>query len=196
MEPELERLAGGLTMGLSRGPNLQQLSDLQAFCSDHNILICLNGPNSQSLIEEVGKALRQHIASQTETTTAMDVFSIYIEMSQNIRNYVKLRNYDAQVASATVVIASYSPGHYSVSAANLIDAVDGPALLARISELGQLSKSELRQRYKQQLRSQDHGGEGAGLGLIDMARRASEPMVATVEQRAGGHALFALRVAV
>jgi len=74
-------------MGISAGLSLKQLGELQKFCSDQQILICLNGPNSQSLIEEIGKAMRQHIATQTEDSKAMDVFSTYIEISQNIRNY-------------------------------------------------------------------------------------------------------------
>ena len=179
-----------------RRSNLKQLIALQEFCRDQDILICLNGPNSQSLIEEIGKALRQHIASQTETSTAMDVFSTYIEMSQNMRNYSESQHYDLARSNATVVIASQPPGHYSISAANLVEVEDGRALLERIRQLARLDKPQLKQLYKQTLRDRDHDPAGAGLGLIEMARRASEPIEATLQERPEGQAIFSLRVTI
>jgi len=178
------------------GLSLRQLGELQKFCCDQEILICLNGPNSQSLIEEIGKALRQHIASQTETSKAMDVFSTYIEMSQNIRNYGLSRNYDAVTASATVIIASHPQGRYSISAANLVEKEDGERLLERIQTLAKLDKQELKQLYKLQLREAPLKAGGAGLGLIEMARRSSEPMESSLEDRPEGRSFFALRVIV
>ena len=183
-------------MGISAGLSLNQLGELQKFCSDQNILICLNGPNSQSLIEEIGKAMRQHIAIQTEASKAMDVFSIYIEMSQNIRNYSLQHHYDAAASSATVIIASHPEGRYSVSAANLVEAADGQRLLERIQSLCQHDKDGLKQLYKLQLREEPHNSDGAGLGLIEMARRSSAPLEASLEERSGGKAFFALRVTV
>lgn len=182
-------------MGMWEGLSLRQLGELQRFCCDQEILICLNGPNSQSLIEEIGKALRQHIAAQTETSKAMDVFSTYIEMSQNIRNYGLSRNYDAVTASATVIIASHPQGRYSVSAANLVEKADGERLLERIQTLAKLDKQELKHLYKLQLREALNFG-GAGLGLIEMARRSSEPMESSLEDRSEGRCFFALRVIV
>jgi len=178
------------------GLSLRHLGELQKFCCDQEILICLNGPNSQSLIEEIGKALRQHIASQTETSKAMDVFSTYIEMSQNIRNYGLSRNYDAVTASATVIIASHPQGRYSISAANLVEKEDGERLLERIQTLAKLDKQELKQLYKLQLREAPLKAGGAGLGLIEMARRSSEPMESSLEDRPEGRSFFALRVIV
>jgi hypothetical protein len=183
-------------MSFTRSPSLKQLVELQEFCRDQEILICLNGPNSQSLIEEIGKALRQHIAGQTETSTAMDVFSTYIEMSQNMRNYSETRHYNKTESNATVIIASRPPGHYSVSAANLVELDDGRALIGRIDQLSNLDKDQLKQLYKQQLRDGAHGSGGAGLGLIEMARRASEPMEASLEERQEGRAIFSLRVTI
>ena len=190
------RADGSSWMGMWEGLSLRHLGELQKFCCDQEILICLNGPNSQSLIEEIGKALRQHIASQTETSKAMDVFSTYIEMSQNIRNYGLSRNYDAVTASATVIIASHPQGRYSISAANLVEKEDGERLLERIQTLAKLDKQELKQLYKLQLREAPLNAGGAGLGLIEMARRSSEPMESSLEDRPEGRSFFALRVIV
>lgn len=66
----------------------KNLFALREFFSGERILICLNGPISRTLIGEIGIALKDHIEStQSHQTAAVDVFSVYIEMSQNIRHY-------------------------------------------------------------------------------------------------------------
>lgn len=173
-----------------------QVSELQQFFTDQRVMICFNGPNSQTLIEEIGKALKQYIgATADHPSTVMDVFSVYIEMTQNIRNYAALHGYDVPRASATVIIATQPDGHYSVTAANRVEAADGEALLKRIAFLSQLDKAELKRCYKEQLRqSQRSLAPGtAGLGLIEMARRCSEPLQASLEPAQGGSSLFSLR---
>lgn len=86
------------------------------------ILLCFNGPISRSLIEEIGHALRNYLhAEQAKPSEAMDVFAVYIEMTQNIRHYANLKGYGEHEAAATVAIARNEDGHYVVSAGNLVE---------------------------------------------------------------------------
>lgn len=66
-------------------------------------------------------------------SSAMDVFSVYIEMSQNIRHYTAAQGYNESDATATVVIAESGEGHYVVSAVNIVEHADGQALVERIT---------------------------------------------------------------
>lgn len=182
------------------------LSSLREFFSGQQILICFNGPISRTLIGEIGIALKDHIEScqaerESESshgpnlTAAVDVFSVYIEMSQNIRHYAKAKQYSDSEASATVVIARCGDDHYSVSAGNLVDEDDGPPLLERIQYLATLDKPSLKALYKEQLRSpRDQAAvSGAGLGLIEIARKSSQPLAAIVEPQGSGKAFFSLQ---
>lgn len=176
------------------------LSSLREFFSGQRILICFNGPISRTLIGEIGIALKDHIQS-TQTThisAAMDVFSVYIEMSQNIRHYASRMSYQERDAAATVVIAEMADGHYEVSAGNLVEVADGMALLEKIQHLAQLNKGELKALYKQQLRAPraDNVPSGAGLGLIEMARKASRPLEATLDSASEGKRFFSLRAVI
>lgn len=64
--------------------------DLFALREEFNrqqIMLCFNGPISRSLIEEIGNALREYLkADHAAPSAAMDVFAVYIEMTQNIRH--------------------------------------------------------------------------------------------------------------
>jgi hypothetical protein len=127
----------------------------------------------------------------------MDVFSVYIEMIQNIRQYAAL--HDDLDASATVVIGRRDESRYVVSAGNLVKAEDGEALVARIQELAALDKAALKAEYKAQLHKPRAQGvaSGAGLGLIDIARRAGAPLEASLTPAAApGQAFFSLSVVI
>ncbi|QNM95883.1 biofilm regulation protein kinase SiaB [Chitinimonas koreensis] len=175
------------------------LYQLREYFNRQHMLLCFNGPISRSLIEEIGNALKNYLqADQAQPSAAMDVFGVYIEMSQNIRHYAISHGYDEQTASATVVIARDDAGRYVVSAGNLVEVADGQALLARVQELAGLDKAQLKARYKEQLRKprEDGVASGAGLGLIDIARKAGAPLSASLAEHPDGRAFFSLRAVI
>lgn len=182
-------------MTLSPNP-LRSLSSLRDFFFDEKILICFNGPTSRTLIGEIGIALKEHIESATDSlSSATDVFGVYIEMSQNIRHYAAERGYSDNESTATVLIAETPSGHYIVSAGNLVELSDGQRLVERIGELSQLDKQQLKLLYKQQLRQPRAEGasSGAGLGLIEVARKCSSPLTCSLDLLGTGKGFFTLR---
>lgn len=177
----------------------RSLASLREFFSGERILICFNGPTSRTLISEIGIALKEHIESSSESVSAaMDVFSVYIEMSQNIRHYTAAHDYAEPDATATVVIAETDDGHYVVSAGNVVQMADGEALLARVDRLSSLDKAELKALYKEQLRQprQEGVSTGAGLGLIDVARKSSAPLQCSLDPLNAGKAFFTIRATI
>ncbi|WZB74448.1 DUF6272 family protein [Achromobacter insuavis] len=60
--------------------------------------------------------------------------------------------------------------------------------MARIQQLAALDKAALKAEYKTQLHKPRTPGvaSGAGLGLIDIARRAGAPLEASLTPAAGG----------
>ena len=147
------------------------------------IMLCFNGPFSQGLIEEIGSALRRYMEAETvPSSAARDVFAVYIELTQNIRHYARLHNYNDTDASATVVIGRDDDGKHVISAGNVIENADAPALIEKVNQLALLDKTQLKAAYKQQMRAPVEAGaaSGAGLGLIDIARKASAPVTCSL----------------
>lgn len=177
--------------------DLIDLFTLQQTYNQQRIMLCFNGPLTRSLIEEIGTALRNYMQRENaNASSSMDVFGAYIEMTQNIRHYAASKGWHDSEASATVVIARDEQGRYVVSAGNVVDAADGRELAARIEGLGAMDKAALKAQYKEQLRKprNDDASSGAGLGLIDMARKAAEPMACSLRTLDDGRAFFSLRV--
>lgn len=175
------------------------LFSLREHFNRSRILLCFNGPISRSLIEEIGNALKNYLqADNAQPSAALDVFSAYVEMTQNIRHYALAQAYGEVESSATVVVARDPEGHYLVQAGNLVERADGEALLARVDALTQMDKAQLKAAYKTQLRRprDENTGSGAGLGLIDMARRSAQPLTASLSHANGDRAFFSLRAVI
>ncbi|MBE9610623.1 biofilm regulation protein kinase SiaB [Chitinilyticum piscinae] len=172
---------------------------LREIFEQRRILMCFNGPFSASLIEEIGLALRHHLENVAASPSAvMDVFSVYIEMTQNIRHYVRENGLPDELTRATVVISQREDGHYLVSAGNKLLPADGERLLQRVRELASMDKAALKAAYKEQMRQprDPAATTGAGLGLIDMARRSSEPLAASLQVLPDAMAFFSLEVVI
>ncbi|BBL71105.1 biofilm regulation protein kinase SiaB [Methylogaea oryzae] len=169
------------------------LYELQQSYNRNGVLLCFNGPLTKSLIEEIGHALRNYMRNES-ASTSMDVFAAYIEMTQNIRHYAASQGWTEQESSATVVISQNGDGHYVVSAGNTVNAEDGPPLVARIEALASLDKPQLKAAYKDQLRKprEEGSASGAGLGLLDIARKASSPFACSLRELGNGRAFFTL----
>lgn len=171
------------------------LFELRSHFNQNKIMLCFNGPMSRSLIEEIGNALKNYLqAEQTKMSSAMDVFGIYIEMSQNIRHYAQKNNYDDLMSSATIVVARDEENHYLIQAGNIVKKADGTMLLNRISNLANMSAADLKLAYKKQLREPhpEYANSGAGLGLIDMARKSAKPLTANVSAIDNDNVFFSL----
>ncbi len=168
-------------------------------CAQQRIMLCFNGPTSRSLIEEIGHALRSYMQDEKALPSAsMDVFAVYIEMTQNIRHYASRRGYVEQDATATVTVARDEHGRYVISAGNVVEYEDGRHVVQTVEALATLDKAQLKAAYKEQLRRprDPDASSGAGLGLLDIARKSTEPMQAFLTEHPNGRAFISLRAVI
>lgn len=146
-----------------------------------NTFMLFSGPFSQGIIEEIGIAVRERMESTREIKISiLNVFSVFIEQAQNIRNYARKDSFSEdnrfKVASGIVLIHKLND-KYSVKSGNLVLNEDCQGIIDKINHINQYDQGQLKNLYKEKLRKElpDHN-QGAGLGLIEMARRASAPL--------------------
>jgi hypothetical protein len=167
-----------------------------------NLLLSMAGPFTSGIIEEVGNAIRLYLENnQISQSLVSDVFAVYIEQVQNIRNYLARfpDGPESQVIGLSgIVTIGQQDGHYSVMSGNAILDSDAPELERRLENLRAMDKNELKAAYKRQLgrRGAEESGKGAGLGLILMARRASAALEYDFERLDGNYRFFTIRVVI
>ena len=166
-----------------------------------NIQICFNGPLSHSIIEELGLAVRRYLENETSgSDKMMDVFSVYIEQTQNVRNYAQSKVADpvhAQHYNAITLMIGREDNNYVVMSGNVVHKHDLAPLTDKIDHICSLDAAVLKAFYKEQRRKPVvEGAAGAGLGLIDMARKTSQPLTYEVQDIDNNTAFFTLKAVV
>ncbi|MCP5158445.1 MAG: hypothetical protein H6974_14845 [Gammaproteobacteria bacterium] len=166
---------------------------------ERGILISFSGPFSHSIIEELGKVVRNHLENTRLSRTAMmDVFAVYVEQAQNVGNY--LRHWEQEpsgerIASSGIVVIARDGERYVVSSGNLMVQIDVAPLVVYLEQLRALDKAGLKALHKQKLRQPLSEAGGGGLGLIEMARKATMPLQYALTTVDAG-VFFTLRVVI
>lgn len=169
----------GITVGVLN------LLELQKNLERIGIMISFSGQFSQGIIEELSEAIEKHLSKENLAKGDIyNVISIFVEQAQNIRNYTASKenmlnqeNYEKIESSGIVTIGKDEDGFFIYSG-NLIEENDIEDLYQKLTDLRNLNKDDLKKLYKEQLRkSRDDQQKSAGLGLIDIFRKATYPVV-------------------
>jgi hypothetical protein len=151
------------------------------------IISCYSGPIAHVGLEGIAQALRRNLEMEHNNgNSTQAVFSVFIEQMQNVLNYSAERpgHTAAETGDETgpdlrvgiVLVGQEDDGYFILCGNNIYD-LDKERIAARIEEVRNLGKDELKTLYKERRRqTPEQGSKGAGLGLIEMARKAGKPI--------------------
>ncbi|MFO7955183.1 SiaB family protein kinase [Thioalkalivibrio sp.] len=177
----------------------EEVLGFQRNMTRRGIIFSFTGYISEGILKALGDALRQKIRLEsTDTKTVNRVFSVFVEQVQNIIRYSAERiEHDAEppieLSSGMITVGSEN-GRFFVICGNVIGRQDADTLAARLRELAGMDSDELRRFYKEKLREPpDEGSKGGSIGLIEIARRASEPIQFDFQHISDAHSYFVLK---
>jgi len=156
--------------------------DIQNASCASEAFLTFYGPISQELISEIAQLVRKHLKNKgVSQTTISKVFSLLIEQSQNIFHYSAERIENTEHKNSTIQIGMISVGmkdnRYYVEGGNLIENAFISKLEKKLTYVKSLSKEALKLLYKKQRKSAIYdSSKGAGLGIIEVARKSSRPL--------------------
>ncbi len=168
---------------------------------DKGIIFSFSGPISQSLLEGIGHTLKQKMTLEdTSTNIIQKVFSIFVELMQNIINY-SAQKVTAEEAehdiSYGVLIVGKEEDHFYIISGNYIQKEQEAALHEKLTKIRSMDRDELKQFYKKQRRLQaDNASKGAGLGFIEMARKASQPIEFEIARLENMYSFFVVKAVI
>lgn len=133
---------------------------------------------------EFGDILKQKILhGESSNSIALRVFSMVVEQAQNIIHYSaeKCVKNDSEgeerELSIGIIAVGYEGEHYFVVSGNMIEEENVEGLRNRLAKLQKMDKNELKKHYKEERKKGPAiTSKGAGLGFIDMAKKASKPI--------------------
>jgi hypothetical protein len=182
----------------------RELFDIRSILQKQGIIFAYSGYVTEAVLSGVGDAIKQKLMfDDANTKTMRGVFAVFVEQMQNMIRYsVERATGGASEPSPNgirygVLTIGQENGDYVIYAGNLIQRSDVERLRAKLSQIRDMNKEELRLLYKERLRGDpEEGSKGAGLGFMEIARRASKPIEFDFTDVDDEHAFFTLKASV
>jgi len=160
---------------------LSTLYDFYNELKQDGIIFCFSGPVSQSIVEGIGETLRHKMElDEAGMGASQRVFAIFVEQMQNVLNYsaerLNLNEGERDLSHGVVIVGRQDQGFYVLSG-NYVYKDISARLGDMLTRLRGMDKEALKAFFKEQRRKDPHeSSKGAGLGLIDICRKASRPV--------------------
>ncbi len=166
---------------------LNNLYHFKKELNERGIFFCFSGPLSQDLLVEIGGTLKHKMKlEEASSSTIFKLFSMFVEQTQNIIHYSaekcqpsREQSEEAELLSLSsgIIVVGYESDHYYVLCGNMVENEIVDTLREKLILLQNMSKEELKRYYKEQRRQGKNGNsQGAGLGFIELARKAVKPI--------------------
>ena len=165
------------------------------------VILYFNGPVSQAMVESIADLMRSRMrAEEAGMRSVQSVFSVLVEQMQNIVRYssdkraagAELRG---EMAHGQVVVGREKDGRFFVACGNRVLTEDCRELTRHISALQSMGKDELKAYYRECRRQPGRATEkGAGLGFVEMARKADGPLDYAIVPVDASTSFFSMKV--
>lgn len=175
------------------------LFDYYTMTNKPSVLICYHGPVNTAILHEISKDIKEKFPQDTFLGKRM--FSIYIELAQNILYYSAEKNLlNSQLDSVGTILLKQTDKRYIFSCGNLVENQYIDELIDNCEEINHTlrnDRSKLREAKRQQLQSKPKArSKGAGIGLIQVALTSRNPLTAEYRRIDDLHSFFSLVVKV
>jgi hypothetical protein len=157
----------------------REMYDFRNTLREKGILFCYSGYMTEEVLSGIGNALKRKLELEdADRNTVKSVFSVFVEQVQNVIRYSAEREPPDGDGSAGdlrygVLTVGSQNDRYFISCGNLVEQRDVERLESSLTHIQSLDKDGLKSLYKETLRGVvPEGSKGAGVGFIDIARRA------------------------
>lgn len=151
---------------------ISQAIDIRNAMQKSGVIMAYNGMVSDELMVTLADILKSRLDGQDDAKRSRTVFSVFMEGMQNLIWHGRTGEH----ANGMVCISEHD-AEITIVCGNRLARSDSLKLKETLEQLQGADKDTIRQLYREGMsRSGEHEGPGAGLGLLEIARRASHPI--------------------
>ena len=155
---------------------MMNISEVQKLVDDDGIIfLSYGGYLSQALISAMTEALEKEAEDHgIHMGTANNMFTIFIELSQNIMNYSKSLDISdpSRVPQGLIVVSKDANYDYHIHSQNIVSLADKEKMEPKLQEIQSLDKDGIKKRYRELRKSgQNTHGKGGGIGFYEIAKK-------------------------
>lgn len=179
---------------------VQDMLSFRKNLADRGIILCYNGYMTEEVLFSIGATIKQKIAvEETSKRVARGLFSVFVEQVQNVIRYSEEKettntgNADSPLRYGMLIVGKEREHHF-VACGNMIDKKDGERLRATLRHIQSLNADGLKALFRETLKGETPAGsQGAGVGFIDIARRATHGFEFDITRMDETFSYFALK---
>lgn len=167
---------------------------------DDQVILYFKGEITNNLLTSLLQLLDDRLERKNEDLKVRKkVFSVLLECLQNIYNYQQYQpipETEAYYHAATLMIRRSDDAYY-ITTGNYMFRERVPKLETKIHKVNNMTPEELKEFYKEIISLQQPSETGgAGLGLIDMARKSGEKITYSFDNVNDTYCFYSLQVKV
>jgi hypothetical protein len=178
----------------------KDLYDLRQTLGQSGVMFAYSGYMTEQVRLAVGETLKHKLSVEdANTKTSRSVFAVFVEQVQNVIRYsaeklTEVPEPEAAELRYGILTVGREEGEYVLISGNLIRRDDVERVSSRLRDLQTMGPDQLKRLYKEKLREgPDEHSKGAGIGFIEIARRASKPLEFDFVGVDDRHSFFALK---
>jgi hypothetical protein len=159
---------------------IENMYELMNQYNRKGIVFSFNGVFSEIMVNEIVVLLKKISAMENASQSAVyNLFSVVVELLQNINRYSAKRtllNTDNRNDTGLgIIFAGLDGNDFFIMSGNPVETDHIVTLQEKLTTVQQMNKDELRRYYKSELKKKPDQNAG-GVGLIEVARKASRPI--------------------
>jgi hypothetical protein len=174
---------------------LSHIHSFHTLMDENNIMLVYCGEFSQELNKTLLSFMeRKFKAENVEDNTRRKIFNIMVEVLQNMsKNRIEKKEETPDVAS--LFILGSNQNEYTMISSNLIRNDKVGQLKERLDQVNSLDKEGLKVLYKDiRLSAAFSDNSGAGMGIIDIARKSENRLEYNFENLDEEYSVFSLLI--
>ena len=145
---------------------------------DGIVFLSYGGFLSQGLISAMTEALEKETENNDISVgIANNIFTIFIELSQNMMNYSKdkIEFSEELKAEGLIIVCKDEKNDYRIDSQNIINKADRDKIEATILDINSLDRDGVKKRYRELRKSgKNTHGKGGGIGFYEIAKRCEK----------------------
>ena len=174
-----------------------ELYKLKTDFLNSGIIFCYSGYMTEGTLVGIGDAIKKKLMlDETDPRTAKVIFSVFVEQVQNMIRYSEekeIREDNQEIRFGILTVGREDQGFF-VSCGNRIRSNDVPRLKQALAKIQQMDNKALKKAWKEGLRAgPPEGSKGAGIGFIDIARKAKGGIQFDFKELDKNSAFFSLK---